>query len=98
MKLAPSEVLLTGQWTTDQGHVLADDACRRIDELTRATLQEMGRDSSGWDVLYRDFDDGRFWELTYPQSHLHGGGPPQLRCLTLNEAKIKYGDVVARNQ
>jgi len=98
MKIAPSEVLLTGQWTTDQGRVLADDTSHRIDELTRAHLKELGRDSSGWDTLYRDPDDGRYWELTYPQSHLQGGGPPQLRRLTLDEAKSKYGNIVTRTQ
>jgi len=96
MKIALSEVLLAGQWTTDRGRILADDTCHRIDELTRSHLKVLGRDSSGWDALYRDPDDGRFWELTYPQSHLHGGGPPQLRRLTLAEAKSKYGKIVSR--
>ena len=91
MKIASSEILLTGQWKIVQGRVVADDTCQRIDELIGAHLKMLGRDPSGWETFYRDPDDGRFWELTYPQGHLQGGGPPQLRCLTLEEAKVKYG-------
>ena len=76
------------------GRVVADETCQRINELTTSHLKELGRDSSGWDVLYRDPDDGRLWELTYPQSELQGGGPPQLRCLTTDEAKKKYSPAV----
>ena len=52
---------------------------------------KLGGDASGWDVLFRDPTDGRLWELIYPQSEPHGGGPPQLRCLTADEARQKYG-------
>jgi len=42
-------------------------------------------------TLYRDPDDGRYWERTYPQSELHGGGPPELRVLATEDARQKYG-------
>jgi len=54
-------------------------------------LREIGRDAGGWDILYRDPQDGRYWELIYPRSHMHGGGPPELRCLTPEETEKKYG-------
>lgn len=95
MKLLPTETLLTGAWLLRDGHVVGDDTCQRIKELARSHLSRLGHDASGWEVLYRDPDDGRLWELTYPESHLHGGGPPQLRCLTLTEARAKYGEVVS---
>ena len=41
-------------------------------------------------ALYRDPNDNRLWELIYPQSEMHGGGPPELRNLTFNEARQKY--------
>jgi hypothetical protein len=44
---------------------------------------------NGWNALYRDPNDCRYWELTYPEGELHGGGPPQLRCLTADEARQK---------
>ncbi|MGD1879801.1 MAG: Imm27 family immunity protein [Kiloniellaceae bacterium] len=90
MKIAPSETLFTGKWISRDSQVVVDETCDRIDTLVRSHLKELGRDASGWDVLYRDPEDGRIWELTHPQSKLHGGGPPQLRCITFDEAKKKY--------
>jgi hypothetical protein len=98
MNIDPTETVLTGSWIpNNQGGSVADDTCRRIDTLVHAHLMELGRDASGWDALYRDPDDGRLWELIYPHSELQGGGPPQLRCLTVGEARQKYGEIhVAR--
>ena len=92
MKIDPSEVILTGNWTSDcQGSLVADDTCGRIDSLVRSHLKELGRDETGWDALYRDPGDGRLWELIYRRSELHGGGPPQLRLLTVDEARQNMG-------
>jgi len=91
MKIISSETVLTGHWFVREGYVVADETCHRIDQLVNKHLKEVARDPSGWDVLYRDPDDERLWELTYPESHLHGGGPPQLRWLPLEEATSKYG-------
>ena len=91
MKIQPTETQLTGRWLLQNGHVVADEICKRIDQLVQSYLVQLGVDESGWDVLYRDPTDGRFWELIYPQSELQGGGPPQLRCLSQNEARNKYG-------
>jgi hypothetical protein len=63
---------------------------RRIRFLTSRHLQRIRADVSGWTILYRDPDDGRYWELTYPQSEMHGGGPPQLRWLSKRDALKKY--------
>jgi hypothetical protein len=87
----PSETVLTGQWIIQGGRPVADDVCKRIIALTKSHLQEIGRDASGWNTLYRDPTDGRYWELRYPQSELHGGGPPELRYLTAEQARQKYG-------
>jgi hypothetical protein len=97
MKIDPSETVLTGNWVEDHGRVIADQMCERINALIQTHLEELGRDPSGWDALYRDPDDGRLWELAYPQSELHGGSPPQLRALTIHEAKQKYGDVLGNS-
>jgi hypothetical protein len=93
IKLKPTETQLTGKWLLRDGRVVGDETCQRIRELITSHLKELGRDPSGWDALYLDPDDGRLWELTYPQGHLQGGGPPQLRYLTSDEAKKKYGEV-----
>jgi hypothetical protein len=91
MKISPGETLLTGKWVEHQGRVRADETCSRIEELVQCHLEELARDTSGWEVLYRDPSDERLWELSYPYSELHGGGPPQLRNIGLEEARAKYG-------
>ena len=90
MTIRVEETEIRGRWTTDAGKVEADQTCRRIEQLVAGYLREVGRDASGWDVLYSDPSDGRYWELIYPESHLHGGGPPTLRNLTEEEARKKY--------
>ncbi|HYE31792.1 MAG TPA: Imm27 family immunity protein [Methylomirabilota bacterium] len=90
MKIDPSETLLTGNWLFDAGQIKGDMPCERIHALIMSHLILLARDSSGWDSLYVDPADKRLWELTYPQSELHGSGPPQLRALTTTEARKKY--------
>ena len=91
MDIKASETLLTGQWILQDGRVVADDVSERTLALANSYLVELGRDASGWSTLYRDPSDGRYWELTYPQGELQGGGPPQLRCLTADQARKEYG-------
>lgn len=97
MDIKPSETVLTGQSILQGGRVVADDVSKRIHALTSSYLVEVGRDASGWNTLYRDPNDGRYWELTYPQSELHGGGPPQLKCLSVDEARRKYGAQIVKS-
>jgi len=89
--LEPGESVLIGQWLVDGGRVIGDETCERIDWLIHSRLERLARDSSGWETLYRDPRDGRLWELTYPQSHMHGGGPPDLRLISSDAATSKYG-------
>ena len=72
---------------------MEDVTCERIKWLINNYLRKVADSPQwgAWETLYQDPADGRYWERTYPQSELHGGGPPQLRCLALNEAKQKYG-------
>jgi hypothetical protein len=90
MELQPDEIVLSGNWLVEGGRVVADDVCRRIEWLVKSQLERLGRDSSGWDTLYRDPRDGRLWEHIYPQSHMHGGGPPQLKVISAESADAKY--------
>lgn len=91
MTIRPEETEIRGHWIARPGGVEGDQNCQRIEELVGGHLRRMGSDASGWDVLYVDPTDGRYWELIYPESHLHGGGPPLLRHLARDEAKQKYG-------
>jgi hypothetical protein len=92
-----SETVLTGKCILRDGRPVADDVCKRILALANSYLVEVGRAQGGWDVLYRDPNDGRYWELIYPQSELQGGGPPLLKCLAVDDARQKYGAQVIKS-
>ena len=91
MNIPPDETEIRGSWITRGQEVVADDNCHRIEHLIKNCLEEVGSDASGWDTLYRDPVDGRHWELLYPQSDMHGAGPPLLRHVGCDEARAKYG-------
>jgi hypothetical protein len=92
--LDPTETSLIGEWYLRGALLTPDATCVRIDQLVRNHLLFMGSADHGWSRLHRDPADGRFWELTYPQGHMHGGGPPALCCLSRDDALTKYGEVV----
>jgi hypothetical protein len=73
------------------GVATPDDVDRRIFLLVTRRLEHRGIAAGGWEQLYRDPRDGRFWELTFPQGSLHGGGPRQLTRITGAAAQVKYG-------
>lgn len=95
MTLRPDETELRGRWVVRAGKVAQDAVSERIKRLIREDLTKLGGDASGWDVLYFDPVDGRYWELLYLESHVQGGGPPTLRWISPDEAKRKYGAAVA---
>ena len=91
LELQPNEIVVTGNWVVlKNGSVVSDDACRRIEWLVEMQLERLAADPSGWETLYRDPRDGRLWEYTYPQSGMHGGGPPQLLVISPEVAATKY--------
>jgi hypothetical protein len=90
MNIKADETMLVGQRVLKDGRPVADDVSKRIAALTKSHLVEIGHDASGWLTLYRDPSDGRLWELDYPQSELHGGGPPRLRAISPEVARQKY--------
>ena len=92
MKLRPDEKILTGRWLFDGRMNRGDFVCERIEWLTRHELLRVANSLQwgDWEVLYVDPSDGRYWELTYPQGELQGGGPPQLQELSAADARSKY--------
>ena len=89
--LAPDELLLVGGWVEHDGRRALDDVDRRIFWLVSRRLVLRGQASGGWDQLYQDPRDGRYWELTFPEGSLHGGGPRRLECVAALVAREKYG-------
>ena len=56
-------------------HLRGAEAQALLDEkLTRVLVDE-----SGWETIHWHPGQGTLWLLTYPQSEMHGGGPPDLR-------------------
>ena len=92
MKLQPNEYLLTGAWIYANNAMHSDDVCERIEWLIANTLKKVASSSQwgDWETLFQDTSDGRYWERTYPQGDLQGGGPPQLQVMSADEAKAKY--------
>ncbi|MDP2538158.1 Imm27 family immunity protein [Alteromonas stellipolaris] len=85
--LLPSESELAGRWVESNAKVIADSVCERIDWLVNNHLQKIGTSKCGWELFFTDPIDGRFWLLTYPQSHMHGGGPPVLKVVATEGVK-----------
>lgn len=54
-----------------------------IDHLLRTDLLKMADTDGGWRSLYRNRVTGRLWELSYPHSEMHGGGPRSLKELAI---------------
>ena len=92
MKLLSSETELTGKWVAKGGQLYRDEVCERIEFLIANYLEQvaMSEQWGAWETLFQDPDDKRYWERTYPQGELQGGGPSRLRCLPFGEACEKY--------
>lgn len=86
----PDEVELVGKWISRDGAVRGDDTCERIEWLTTAYLRQVATDASGWETLFVDPEDGRYWERTYRDGASHGGGPPRMHVITPEAARAKY--------
>lgn len=92
MKLRPDENLLTGSWVFVNNEMRGDAVCERIEWLVDNELKKIASSTQwgDWETLFQDPSDGRYWERTYPQGDLQGGGPPKLRVISTAEAKAKY--------
>lgn len=89
--LKKDEQILVGRWLDRQGRVEKDEVATRIDFLTSNRLERIAASGDGWDVLFVDRNDGRFWELSHPDGASHGGGAPMLKAIDAAAVKKKYG-------
>ena len=88
--LQSSETALVGRWIQRDGQVVADETSERIEWLVKNKLRRVAQSTDGWTVLYQDPADERFWELTYPESGSHGGGPPTVHAIAAVDARARY--------
>lgn len=91
MTILSDEVEIRGGWLEQGGQIIADQNSQRIADLIAKKLVKVRAADGGWSTLYRDDTDSRLWELHYPHSDWHGGGPPSLRQISAEDASLKYG-------
>jgi len=91
-KIGPLERDIVGTWILERGTVRADEVCVRIEKLVNEYLVKVATSAvwGDWQVLYRDPGDGRYWEKTFPQSEMAGGGPPSLTLIDIAKAQERY--------
>ncbi|HEX7664511.1 MAG TPA: Imm27 family immunity protein [Polyangiaceae bacterium] len=92
-KIEPDEIRIVGHWVIANGKTVEDEAARRLRELVSGYLVWIASDESGWFTLYRDPEDGRYWEHGYLQlqADSHGGGPPSLIRVDAEHIEARYG-------
>ena len=86
--------VLEGGWVIDGDIVIEDEICKTIQRLISEHLRKITHREGGWTTLFEDPSDHTYWELTYPQSELHGGGPPRLAELNSDEIRRLYPGVL----
>lgn len=60
-----------------EGEILADSNCQLIESMIESDLTVIESSEDGWTKRFKG-KDGKICELTYPESYIHGGGPPKL--------------------
>lgn len=68
---------IIGKWIFTDGKIVSDSNCDLIESMIKNDLKEIEIRDDGWVKRYQH-TNGSIWELTYPESLLHGGGPPKL--------------------
>jgi hypothetical protein len=86
------KTVIEGKWIFDGKQVVGDAECNQIEALL-PTLTLVGSRDGGWTRLYRGAVAGVYWQLTYPQSDMHGGGPPRLESYSVDEVRLNYPDL-----
>ncbi len=89
-KIKNDEKVLKGGLIINNGNVEFDDTSLRIGDLISDYLIRIADDKTGWDVLFQDPNDNLYWELTYPNCELQGGGAPLLSEVSYETSKTKY--------
>ena len=79
----PALTELNDVWVLRDGKMVAEGDANAIDELLKAKLVELR--TVDWATLYRHIDTQELWDLIYPRSEMHGGGPRRLRLLDLRD-------------
>ncbi len=88
--IQPNENEIIGKWILENNKIKEDENCTRINNLIKEHLKKILISATGWETLFFDKNDSRFWELRYLDSDLNGGGPPSLIHLSEKDVFEKY--------
>ena len=88
--LGPDERELAATRGQDGSGRFTDPVDARIMWLVSRRLTLVATGDGGWAQLYRDPRDDRYWELTFPQGSLHGGGPRRLAQVSAEQVRARY--------
>ena len=83
--------IIKGSWVKIDGKVVGDSNCEIINNMIENDLEKIADREEGWITLCKEKSTNNFWECTYPDSQMQGGGPPRLELLSKNEVIDKYG-------
>jgi hypothetical protein len=86
-ELGSNESEIRGKWVLVDYKMQGDAACKRIEWLLQNRLKQLVVNEKS-ESLHIDPSDNRYWLRTYPQSYMHGGGPPMLKCIAKSEAVL----------
>jgi hypothetical protein len=59
-------------------------------EFARKNLVQVVVDDVNWKVLHRNSTTGEYWRESFPQSEMHGGGPPVFEKISEEEARREF--------
>ncbi len=90
MKIKPNETIIESDPIILGSDEDVSKASERIDDLIYNYLIEKARANGGWDILFQDPADQRYWELTAPKGEYHGCGPLRLSYIPNQDATLKY--------
>ena len=84
---------LVGAWLRQGKAVVRDAVCLTIEDLVQNRFRRVATREGGWTVLFQDPEDGLYWELSYPDGQMHGGGPPKLSPIEKRDVSERYPDL-----
>jgi hypothetical protein len=92
LEIPPDEHEIVGNWVFRSGVLEGDALCKHVEPLVEHHLEQIAfsPESGAWETLFLDPRGSRYWERTYLQSEMHGGGPPSLIHLSESAVRKKY--------
>ena len=76
---------LRDTWVMHGSEIKAEGDAAKITDLLKDKLERLNVTDGGWRRLLRRSTDGSLWELSFPQSEMHGGGPRVLIELEITD-------------